>query len=246
MNDCRRLVPSALRTSPVFVLLASVLVVACGESRTNGEADKNAARVLEDSRAAARSADGVHAYGTLELVPRIHVPSGITFDVHDNGNREGWGTMTIQGWTVEVRSVGDNSYARGAAGFYTAFAGEPPAHARLMANKWLILSPADDLARLIEEVTDIRRLVGDSTQPLGAVRKGTDTSTDGLRAMDVVISDPSGLNYSTVYVATVGKPYPIRITGTPGAVSADVHFEAWNEPVKVRAPAGAVWWDSIP
>jgi hypothetical protein len=47
-------------------------------------------------------------------------------------------------------------------------------------------------------------------------------------------------------VATVGKPYPIRITGTPGAVAADIHFEAWNEPVRVRAPAGAAWWDSIP
>jgi hypothetical protein len=54
------------------------------------------------------------------------------------------------------------------------------------------------------------------------------------------------INYSTVYVATVGKPYPIRITGIPGALAADIHFEAWNEPVKVRAPAGAVWWDSIP
>ena len=233
-------------TCPLFALLVSVIVVACGESRTNGEADKKAARILEDSRAAARGAAGVHAHGTLESVPRIHVPSGIAFDVRDNANGEGSGTMTIQGWTVEVRTVGYNSYARGAAGFFKAFSGEPPARARLMANRWLVLPPTYDLARLIEEVTDIRRLVGDSTQPLGAVRKGNDTSTDGQRAIGVVISDPSGLNYSTVYVATVGKPYPIRITGTPGAVAADVHFDAWNEPVKVGAPAGAVWWDSIP
>jgi hypothetical protein len=76
----------AMKTSPTFALLASVLVVACGESRTNGGAHKNAARVLEDSRAAARSAASVHAYGKLDLVPRIDVPSGITFDVRDNRN----------------------------------------------------------------------------------------------------------------------------------------------------------------
>jgi hypothetical protein len=223
----------------------SVLIVGCGDTRTNGEADKSAGRILEDSKAAARSAAGVHAYGTLELVPRIHVPSGITFDVHDNRNGEGWGTMTIQGWTVEVRNVGYNSYVRGAAGFYTAFAGSPPAQARRKADRWLILSPADDTSSLIVDVTDMRRLVSDTMQLQGTARKGNETSADGQRTIAVINSDPSGLNYSTVYVATVGKPYPIRISGTPGTEAADVHFAAWNEPVKVRAPTGAIVEDSI-
>jgi hypothetical protein len=212
-----------------------MLLAGCGGSMSNGETGRTATRIFADSRAAASSAAGVHAYGSLGLIGGLAIPEGIRFNVRINGNREGRGTMRIQGFEVDVVSVGDRAYARSAAGFYTAFAGTPAAQARRMASKWLLIPAAADLARLITEVTDIARLVTDAVQQ-GAIRKGANTTVDGHKVICLTVSDGSGFHVSTVYIATEGKAYPVQVRGTPGTPAEIIHFKNWNEPVGVRTP----------
>jgi hypothetical protein len=72
-----------------------------------------------------------------------------------------------------------------------------------------------------------------STQ--GSVAKSGMATVNGQRAVALANASKGG----TLFVATVGRPYPIEIT-KEGANGGSLSFDRWDKPVSLTVPADAL------
>ena len=68
-----------------------------------------------------------------------------------------------------------------------------------------------------------------------AVPEPLPTTIEGQRAIALKDTSKGG----TLYVATSGKPYPLEIAKA-GKESGKVILDRWDQPVTLKAPAGAI------
>lgn len=68
--------------------------------------------------------------------------------------------------------------------------------------------------------------------------RGSTTTVDGAQA--ITLHEKDGKDRYTLYVATEGKPYLLRIDSTAGADQGSVTFSDFDEPVPAGKPAGEI------
>ncbi|WP_433405516.1 hypothetical protein [Streptomyces sp. CA-146814] len=101
---------------------------------------------------------------------------------------------------------------------------------------------ADDARLLtVTEVCDLdtfRELITDNRDAAerGTLSKGQETEVDG--APVIPVTRAQGEKRLTVYVATEGEPYPVRIT-VQGAEEGTVDFSGFDRPVPAETPAAS-------
>jgi len=185
---------------------AIVLIAGCGGGASspadNGEAGKDAKTILSDSVAAMRSAGAAHMSGDI-TTSDAHVMLNIDIAAKDSIS----GTFTIDGTPVKITTSGGNSYLAGKALWNKV---DPSGKAAELFGERCVLVPptfpgAASILSGISEISDLNGLADSLSKPKGAVTKGSTTTTAGARA--VTIKDAE----STLYVATEGKPYPLRV-----------------------------------
>jgi hypothetical protein len=208
--------------------LLGALLAGCGSSSSgNGVAAKPPAQIVAASKAAADAAQSAHVSGSI-----VSKGSPITFDLN-LGAAGGRGTLSLNGLSFELIEAGSNVYIKGSNAFYTHIAGT--AAAQLLQGRWLKAPTTSPEFASISALTDLHRLVDATLSGHGALVKSGTTNVNGARAVGVTDQSKGG----TLYVATTGKPYPLRLA-RQGSGGGTVNFDRWNESVPIAVPAGAI------
>lgn len=213
----------------------AVLAGACGSSTgptaaktpSNGVASKPAAQILAAAKDAFGSAKSVRLQGTV-------TQSGSTYTVDIVlGPGRGKGTMTgpIAGHeraSVDFVQLGSKVYIRSST-LWRQVGGA--AAAELLDNRW-VAATAKEMGGAPFSLESFLRNLGPITGPAS---KGAATTINGQPTIPVTSGD------STVYVATTGTPYPLRVVPSSGkAGSGGVNFLDYNAPLHITAPPNAI------
>ena len=215
--------------------LASVLVLAsalagCGGSSSsgNGIESKSPEQILEATKQAASQASSVHIVGSI-----VSEGKPITLNMELLAGKGGKGTISQEGFTIQIIQTGGAVYINGSAAFYKHVSGS--AAAALLQGKWL-KAPANsgELASLAE-LTDLGKLIDTALATHGNLSKGDPTTVQGQKAVPLKDTSKGG----TLYVAATGEPFPLQLT-KEGKENGKVTFSRWDEPVTLTAPSGAI------
>ena len=195
---------------------------------SNGVAAKSANDIVAAAKAAANSATAVHVSGsgTDNGVPLV-------FDLSLVAGKGGKGHLSEQGLSFELIRIGNSVYLKGSPAFYRRFAG--PAAAQLFKGKWLKGPATQGDLKTLTPLTDLRKFVNQALGNHGKLAKTATTTVRGKSVVGVKDTTKGGI----LYVATVGKPYPIEVTNT-GSEKGTLFFDRWNQPVTLAAPPNAV------
>jgi hypothetical protein len=194
----------------------------------NGVALLPASEILSRALAAAASAQSFHVKGDFPVDGDT-----LKLDLVVSG-RDGKGSITAEGHTVELVKVDDDVYFKAGEGFWNMVAGDDaqPAIASLLKDRWVKVPAGEGFAEMVN-LFDADNLLASS----GAATKGETKVINGLSAIAVTGNANDGAG--TLYVATQGEPYPLRLEG--GAGDGAIDFTDWNVPVEITAPpAGEV------
>jgi hypothetical protein len=140
-------------------------------------------------------------------------------------------SVVVDGLRGRLVTLGSRMYLKGSPALYTHFAG--PGAARLIGNRWLEV-PMSDMQSFSELINP--------QQLWGALRQlGGDMTKTGLKTIDgqkvIGLTDKSR---DELYVAAVGKPFPVVLEVSESARTYRVTFSDYNRPVSIVAPSGAV------
>jgi len=195
------------------------------EPADNGVSQLSARQILSRSQAALKKASSVHLKGRV-------VSDGESFDIDLRmSDRAGGGTMTQGGQTLQLLRIGRTVYIKADADFWRTQTGNAAA-AQLLQGKYLKGTTSDPSVASMAAFTDADKFVAQLLSPQRNVTKGAKKAIRGREA--VALIEP-GKDGGTMYIATRGEPYPLRLTSNtpsePGAIDfldygASVSFEA--------------------
>src|SRR3954454_15204785 len=194
----------AIRTALLAVLLAALALAGCGGSSSssgNGLESKSAKEILEATKSAASTATSVHIRGSI-----VTEGKPIALDMQLLRGKGGKGTISQEGFRIQLVQTGGAVYINGSAAFYKHVSGS--AAAALLQGKWL-KAPANsgELASLAE-LTDLGKLIDTALATHGSLSKGDSATIQGQKAIPLKDTTKGG----TLYVAATGKPFPLQLT----------------------------------
>jgi len=224
MRDLRR--AGALLGALAFVWL----LAGCGgsSSSSNGIASKSAEAILQASKAAAAQAASVHIAGSIESAD-----TPVSLDMELLAGKGGKGTISQDGFKIQLIQVGGSIYINGSAAFYKHVAGA--AAAQLLQGRWLKAPAGSGELASLSSLTNLSRLVDTALAGHGVLTKGSAATIEGQPAIALQDKSKGG----TLYVATTGRPYPLEIAKA-GSENGKVVLDRWDQPVTLKAPAGAI------
>jgi hypothetical protein len=214
-----------------LALASATLLVACGGSSHgtsgNGVASKPAGTILSAAYSAVAQIKSAHMSGVVSsgkqsIMLNLDVVSG----------HGGKGSMAANGLRFELVSLKSRTYFKGTDAFWKHFGGA--AAVTLFKNRWLV-APTGGKFKPFAQLTNIRELFR------LLLHRGADKFIKtGLSMVDgqkvIGVHDRLG---GTLYVATVGKPYPIEVEKS-GSGGGHITFSDFNQPVSLEPPAGAI------
>ncbi|KOG28653.1 hypothetical protein [Streptomyces resistomycificus] len=202
---------------------------------------------LTGGEIAVRAIDATASASSLRMAGDIpDAESGGTLGIDMALNKQGEcaGTMSVGG-QGEARLVhtGDTLYMKYDEAFLRAQSeGEPKADTdaavELLAGKWTKMSAKGSDAKDIASFCDLDTVLGDAEDGHSNATRGKTTTVDGTPA--IVLHEKDGKDRYTLYVATEGEPYVLRIDSSSAEDPGTVTFGDYGKPVPVRMPAGEV------
>ena len=212
-----------------LLLLPLALLAGCGSSgpKSNGVADRSAKEIVQAASAAAKGASSVHVAGT------INAGGKITLDLSLARGKGGKGKIQTSGMTFEVISVDGKVYFKTNAAALQRLGGGVAA--QLLQGRWIVAPATLTQLSSLTALTDLDSLVNSITSSLGRLTKGDESDVNGEPAIAVTSNRKGG----TLYVATTGNPYPLKIEGS-SAGTGSINFDQWGEPVKLEPPPNPV------
>ena len=151
-----------------------------------------------------------------------------------NGGKNVRGTIEIEGRALEILRIGNDLYMKASDEFWKQFI---PAQRQsvltMLSGKYVKVDATNASFSALTEAFDASEIV----KADGAVTKGTPTTVNGTPAIGLVNGDQK----STLYVATVGEPKPLRIESPSGRGSID--FTDYGKPMEFAAPASSEVFD---
>jgi hypothetical protein len=206
-----------------LLLAVAVLAQSAGAAVPNGEASKPIPRVLADIAAAAEHAHSVYVVGgdsSLSLALRLVAGRG------------GGGMVSEEGLSFRFIEVGAKFYFYGNAAFLKKYAGS--GGAELLRGRWLEVPASNVDAAPFRTFTSIPVFFKGLLQSHGTYMLGKSRVIRGQQTIALV--DTTGGD--TLYIAANGPPVPVEVT--PSSGKGSIAFEAWNQPLPVKAPTGAI------
>lgn len=207
-------------------MLSTMAVLAGCSSSGNGEASKSASKILSDAERATQSASSVHVSGRFRSNGDT-----IAIDFVDSSKRSG-GTISDDGATFDVILSGKTAYIKGSKATMTKVSGA--AAGQLLGGRWLQTTVGTKDFGNLTAIFKLSDLIN-SIQPHGKLRKDPVTTVNGHSVIGLTDTVLKG----TLYVATTGRPYMIKLVGGtkgPGSITFDQFGSA--EPPAI--PSGAV------
>ena len=206
---------------------------------SNGVAAMEPDAIVEKAKAALTEAKSFRVKGNVREDSQSF---GVDFKIR---GADVIGAMTIGKAKVEVVRVGKQQFIRPNHAFWKMSAGSAKQAETIMTvlnGRWVKVSAKDKNFTELFSVTDVDKLL----DPDGKVVKGEIQTVDGKQA--IALKD-SGSEPGTLFVATEGEPYPLRIDGpTPadggirfsdfGATFTDLTAPAATEVIDLAKLAG--------
>jgi len=229
----------------VVVPAAVLLVGACGNDTTAGNGSLGPSSSVTASGSTAPGAAGLSAdeilkqsTAALQAAKSVRIKgeggSGtqrFAIDLRYSGDAS-TGTLGINGQTIELRKLAQTVYLKGSREFWVGNGGETAA--QLLAGKWLKTPLADRRFAGLSELTDLKKAATGILDPDGTITKGAQKTVNGVPCVGLVSSGKDG---GTLWVATTGQPYPVRIEpSTQSAESGALDFSEYGESVTVGPP----------
>jgi hypothetical protein len=220
----RRLIAPLLGT-----LLLALALAACGgsSSSSNGVESKSPDQIVAAVSNAVSGVNSVHVAG--------HVTQGgsaTTLNLNLLNRKGGRGSMSQNGLSFQIVAVGQQVYINASPAFWRRFGGN--AAAQLFNGKWL-KAPASGQFAALAALTNLNQLFTQLLSSHGTLAKGATTTIRGQKVIAVNDTTQGG----TLYVATTGKPYPVRIAKS-GSQAGQVDFDRFNESVSLTAPSNSI------
>jgi hypothetical protein len=215
--------------SGIPAAIVALAVAACSGvgPPTNGVEKNSPEEIVTAAMKAVGSATSVHVAGNV-----TNGGSRLTLDVILVNGEGGQGSMTQDGLSFRVVTVGNEVYINGSSAFWQRFAGN--AAAPLLWGKW-IKAPAGGQLAALATLTDLQKLFDQLLSSHGRLAKGSIATVRGQR----VIAVKDTTNGGTLYVATTGKPYPIEVVKS-GPDGGQIAFDRFNQPMTLTSPRNAI------
>ena len=104
----------------------------------------------------------------------------------------------------------------------------------MLTGKWLKTPLTDKRFTGLSTLTDLDEAAKGILGPDGTITKGTETTVNGVPCVGLVSPGKDG---GTLWVATTGQPYPVRIEPSAGSGERGaLDFTGYGEPVTVDPP----------
>ena len=181
--------------------------------------------------------------GATSLTVKGDVPDGkdtIKLDMALDRRGECAGSMSMNGQgTVDLVKTGRTVYMKYDEAFLRAQgkgepASETDAVVEMLADRWAKTSATSSDAKDLASFCDLDSLLADFKDVHSAARKGAETTVDGVPAFTLTEND--GKDRYTIYVATQGKPYLLKIENTSAKTPEVIAFSDYDQPVPAQAP----------
>ncbi len=194
-------------------LSAGLLLSACG---SNGEAAKSPQQILRDTATALTAAKSYQIQG------KVATGSGLgSFTFKVGGVNLGEGSFAQGPVSFQMEEIRGIDYIK-SSNLWAGLGGG--ALQGLLANRWVSI-PADNplvqqLTTGLAALTSAKQTAAGFTKGDAKARRGPTSTVDGQEVVAVVNGS------STVFVATRGQPFPIRVTGSNGSYLNLSNFNA--------------------
>ncbi|MCX4918698.1 hypothetical protein [Streptomyces sp. NBC_00687] len=208
-------------------------LAACGGGDDEAFKGKSADEVAAQAVKATRQAESMHLKGSAQQKSG----DSLTLDIAVDSEKNCEGTISQQGATAQVRHKSATLYLKGDEKYWRSSLkqqGDADKIVPKVAGKWVKMPAGDDqLTGLCDKQGLLAALDEDKSERKGMSKDGS-ASVDGTSA--VKLTKKSGGKTLTMYVASEGKPYILKVTTTGGSAPESTTFSDYNKPVKPEQP----------
>lgn len=213
------------------VALASAGPEAGASSSSNNIQSKSANQIVSAAVSATRSANSFTLNGSV---------SGYSFQnlsLSKSGNAQG--TISHNNGTIRLIGVNGTIYFQADRTFWNANGGQ--AAANLFIGKWVTGNPNNPDIQSIKNSINTQSLTQSFGNTSGSTyTKGNTSTINGQKV--IAVNAQQGNTKGTIYVATTGQPYIIRLN-VPG--HGQLTFSNYNKPVRPSVPRSSVNIDKL-
>ena len=209
--------------------IAALTVAACGSSGGGIAARSPNVIVMR----ATRAIDDVHSVRVSGVISDGSAQHPIRLDLQLVNGRGATGSLSENGASFRLITVGGESYVNGSPEFWRQFGGSGAA--AQLQGKWLRASSSNGDFASLASLTQVHKLLAALLTGHGALVRGGMSTLAGHRV--IALHDTSA--HGTLFVATSGAPYPIRIQDT-GSHGGELDFSGFDAPVALAAPRSSV------
>ncbi|MBG0854713.1 hypothetical protein I2W78_23420 [Streptomyces spinoverrucosus] len=201
---------------------------------------------LTGSEIADRALEATTAASSLRVtgdIPDDQTGGTIHLDMALNKRSECAGSMRLGEGKADLIKTGDTIYMRYDEAFLRAQSGgeaeaEVDAVVDMLAGKWTKTSAKGEDAMDIAGFCDLDTMLGGAEDVNSDAARGKTTTIDGTPA--ITLREKDGKDRYTVYVATEGKPYLLRIDSTSVGDRSTLAFSDYDKPVPAQKPSGEI------
>ena len=175
-------------------------------------------------------------------VPDDESSGTIQLDMALDKKGECAGTMSMDGQgNADLIKTADTVYMKYDEAFLRAQSkGESKADTdavvTMMAGKWTKMSAKGQDAKDIASFCDLGTVLADAEDVNSDATRGKTTTVEGTPA--IVLHEKDGKDRYTLYVATEGKPYLLKVVSTSAKDASTIAFTDYEKPVPAKAPKG--------
>ncbi|GGV50030.1 hypothetical protein [Streptomyces griseoflavus] len=198
-------------------------------------------QIAEKAFAATTAAPSLRMKGS---VPDDASGGAIEVDMALDKRGECAGTMGMDGQgEAELIKTGDTVYLRYDEKFLRAQSegeprGEVDAAVALLAGKWMKTSATGADAEDLAGFCDLGEVLGGAEKGDADAARGAVTTIDGTPAITLTAQD--GEDRFTLYVATEGEPYLLRLDSASATDPGTLSFTDYGTPVAAKKPTGEI------
>jgi hypothetical protein len=153
------------------------------------------------------------------------------------------GTISEGQGKTELIKTGDTLYMRYDEKFLRAQGKNDPkaetdAVVEMLAGKWTKMAATGSDAKEMASFCDLDTTLAEFEDGSSNATRGKTTTVDGTPA--IVLREKDGKDTYTLYVATEGKPYLLKVVSKTAEDPGTVTYSDFDKPVPAEAPKGKV------